>query len=134
IKDKTMQKKMDGLITEENLSVNASDKSYVNTELTLTSHFIQYILHNYEKGYVKRKEMERFIPRKKEDPLALADSIINKKHKDDKYYDDVNEGYGALKDQLKHYYDITKAGGWPVIPAAGKTSYKKGSSSPAIGV
>jgi L,D-transpeptidase YcbB len=134
LKDKDLQKKMDGLVMQEKLSVSASDKSVLNTELKLTHHFIKYMLGSYEKGYVKRKEMERFVPRKKEDPLALADSIINKKHKDDKYYDDVNEGYGALKNQLKQYYDITKAGGWPMIPAAGKTSYKKGSSSPAIGI
>src|SRR5689334_12950422 len=95
LRDKALQKRMDNLITEESLSVNGSDKNYINTELTLTSHFIQYILHNYEKGYVKRKEMERFIPRKKEDPLSLADSLINKKHKDDKYFENVNASYGG---------------------------------------
>ncbi|TMI70761.1 MAG: hypothetical protein E6H09_15120 [Bacteroidetes bacterium] len=131
LKDKTLQKKMDGLITEENLSVNASDKSYVNTELTLTSHFIQYILHNYEKGYVKRKEMERFIPRKKEDPLQVADSLINKKHKDDKYFEDVNASYKSLKEELKHYYTIAKQGGWPQIGKIGK-SLRKGAKSPEI--
>src|SRR5204863_269079 len=68
LKDKKLQKKMDRLITEDDLSVNASDKNYINTELTLTQHFIMYMLDNYEKGYVKRKEMERFIHRKKEDP------------------------------------------------------------------
>jgi murein L,D-transpeptidase YcbB/YkuD len=134
LKDKDLQKKMDALVMQEKLAVNGSDKSILNTELKLTHHFIRYMLGSYEKGYVKRKEMERFIPRKQEDPLALADSIITKKHKDDKYYDDVNESYGALKDQLKHYYDITKAGGWPMVPAGGKTSYKKGSSSPAIAI
>jgi L,D-transpeptidase YcbB len=131
LKDKDLQKKMDGLVMQEKLSVSGSDKSILNTELKLTHHFIRYMLGNYEKGYVKRKEMERFIPSKRVDPLLMADSIINKKHKDDKYYEDVNDVYGALKDQLKKYYDISKAGGWPAIPA-GKASYKKGSSSPAI--
>src|SRR5258706_1444863 len=125
LKDKALQKKMDNLITEETLSVSASDKSYINTELTLTSHFIQYILHNYEKGYVKRKEMERFIPRKKEDPLQLADSLINKKHKDDKYFEDVNTSYKGLRGQLDRYYAIAKNGGWPEIAMA-KKSFKKG--------
>src|SRR5687767_6059814 len=133
LKDKKLQKKMDRLIAEDELSVSASNKEFINTELTLTQHFIIYMLNNYEKGYVKRKEMERFIPRKKEDPLALADSLINKKHKDDRYYEDVNDVYGALKDQLKFYRDIVKNGGWPSVPA-GKTSYKKGASSPAIAV
>src|SRR5205085_6568484 len=58
LKDKSLQKKMDDLIAEDELSVSASDKSFLNTELILTEHFIMYMLHNYEKGFVKRKEME----------------------------------------------------------------------------
>jgi len=133
LKNKSLQKKMDDLITEDELSVNANDKSFINTELTLTQHFILYILHNYEKGYVKRKEMERFIPRKKENPLTLADSLINKKHKDDKYFEDINQSYKALKDQLSRYYDIAKKGGWPQINIS-KKKLKKGIASPEIAV
>src|SRR5436190_6323630 len=131
LKDKKLQKKMDRLITEYDLSVSASDKNYINTELTLTQHFIMYMLDNYEKGYVKRKEMERFIPRKKEDPIALADSLLNKKHKDDKYFEDVNESYKKLKDQLGNYLTIAKNGGWPQINSI-KKPLKKGMSSPDI--
>jgi murein L,D-transpeptidase YcbB/YkuD len=131
LKDKALQKKMDDLVSEESLTVSAADKSYTNTELTLTTHFIQYMLNNYEKGYVKRKEMERFIPRKKEDPMYLADSLINKKHKDDKYFEDVNASYKALKDHLSRYYQIVKAGGWPQITTTKKT-IKKGASGPDI--
>lgn len=131
LKNRTLQKKMDNLITEDDLSVGSKDKSYINTELTLTQHFILYILHNYEKGYVKRKEMERFIPRKKENPLELADSLINKKHKDDKYFDDVNPSYRALKEQLTKYYEIAKKGGWPQITTTQK-KLKKGAMSPEI--
>jgi hypothetical protein len=111
LKDKKLQKKMDRLIAEDELSVSAS-KDFINTELTLTQHFIMYMLNNYEKGYVKRKEMERFIPRKKEDPLALADSLVNKKHKDDKYFEDVNQSYKGLKDQLGRYLEIAINVGW----------------------
>src|SRR5204862_1063090 len=119
------------LLAEDDLSVSASDKTYLNTELTLTQHFILYMLHNYDKGYVKRKEMERFIPRKKEDALALADSLINKKHKDDKYFEDVNPTYKALKEQLATYEEIAKSGDWPQINTTKKT-LKKGISSPEI--
>jgi murein L,D-transpeptidase YcbB/YkuD len=133
LKDKALQKKMDNLVAEETLSVNAADKSYINTELTLTSHFIQYMINNYEKGIVKRKEMERFIPRKKEDPLELADSLINKKHKDDKYFEDVNPDYRGLKEQLRNYYTIVKQGGWPQINTTQK-SFKNGMSAPEIAV
>jgi murein L,D-transpeptidase YcbB/YkuD len=131
LKDKKLQKRMDNLIAEEELSISANDKNYLNTELTLTQHFISYMLSNYEKGYVKRKEMERFIPRKKENPIELADSLINKKHKDDKYFEDVNTSYKALKDQLGRYVDIAKKGGWPQVNAS-KKSYKKGVSAPEI--
>jgi murein L,D-transpeptidase YcbB/YkuD len=133
LKDKKLQKKMDRLIAEDELSVSASNKDYINTELTLTQHFIMYMLNNYEKGYVKRKEMERFIPRKKEGPIALADSLVNKKHKDDKYFEDVNESYKALKDQLDKYLAIAKSGGWPQVNAV-KKSLKKGISSPDIAI
>src|SRR6187551_1300042 len=131
LKDKKLQKKMDRLIAEDELSVNASNKDYINTELTLTQHFIMYMLSNYEKGYVKRKEMERFIPRKKEDPIALADSLVNKKHKDDKYFEDVNESYKVLKNQLGRYLTIARNGGWPQINSI-KKSLKKGVRSPDI--
>jgi murein L,D-transpeptidase YcbB/YkuD len=129
--NKTLQKTMDNLIAEEGLSVGANNKTYINTELTLTNHFIQYVTNQYEDGYVKRKEMERFIPRKKEDAMFLADSLLTKKHKDNKYFEDINESYKALKDQLARYYEIAKKGGWPFIPEDKKT-YKKGTSSPAI--
>ena len=128
---KTLQKTMDNLIAEEDLSVSAQNKTFINTELNLTNHFIQYVMNQYEDGYVKRKEMERFIPRKKEDAMYLADSLLTKKHKDNKYFEDINESYKALKDQLARYYDIAKKGGWPYISTDKKT-YKKGTSAPAI--
>ncbi|MGZ8538133.1 MAG: L,D-transpeptidase family protein [Flavisolibacter sp.] len=130
LRDKALQKRMDALIVEEKLSVSAT-ASYVNTELTLTQHFIQYMLNNYDKGYVKRKEMERFVPFKKTDPIFLADSLINKKHKDDKYFEDVHQPYALLKEQLIKYTAITKKGGWPQISTSKKT-FKVGTSDPAI--
>ena len=129
--DKALKKKMDNLITIDTLSVKGGDKSIINTELTLTEHLIEYSLKNYEKGYIKRKELEHFIPIKKQDALSLADSLLTKKHKDDKYYEDVNESYKSLKDQLQKYYDITKNGGWQPIVTSSKR-IKKGDSSPAI--
>ena len=98
--DKKLQKKMDALTAAENLSVRASDSSIVRTEFTLTEHFIQYMLQAYDDGYVKRKEMERFVPFKKVDAMQQADSLLNKKHKDDKYFEDVNNAYRGLKEQL----------------------------------
>jgi murein L,D-transpeptidase YcbB/YkuD len=133
LNDKALQKYMDNLIGEEDLSVTANNKNILNTEFKLTEHFILYALNNIEDGYLKRKEMERFIPRKKEDALYLADSLLTKKHKDEKYYGDVNESYGKLKAQLQKYYDVAKAGGWPAINVPAK-QFKEGTSSPAVPV
>jgi len=131
LNDKELQKRMNRLTTQENLSVSAKDKSFIGTELKLTQHFIQYVLNNFEKGYVKRKEMERFVPFKKQDPMKLADSLLTKKHNDNKYFEDVHQPYKKLKDYLGRYYNIAKQGGWQPINISGK-SLKAGASSPAV--
>jgi murein L,D-transpeptidase YcbB/YkuD len=132
LKNKTLQKRMDSYVEEaEGFNVSAKDKNIMNTELLLTQHFIVYSLNNFDDGYIKRKEMERFIPTKRQDALLLADSLITKKHKDNKYYEDVNNSYKLLKEKLKSYYDISKMGGWPVIPATVK-KLKPGTSSPEV--
>ena len=129
--NKSLQAKMDGLLTEDKLVINGKDKSMITTELQLTDHFIQYSLGNYEKGYLKRKELERFIPLKKEDAMELADSLLNKKHKDNKYYEDVNESYKLLKEELRKYVEIAKKGGWPQVNVDQK-KVKRGSSASGI--
>ncbi len=128
---KTLQKKMDRLIAEENLSVSSSDKSMQTTEMALTQHFIQYMMGAYENGYIKRKEMERFVPFKRRAALELADSLIKKKHKDDKYFEDANVRYAQLKDHLNRYYTLVANGGWQPISISGK-SLKKGATAPAV--
>lgn len=131
LNDKKLERRMDAYILEEELRPSATDQSILNTELTLTQHFIEHSLKNYEKGYIKRKELERFIPRKRQDAMYLADSLLNKKHKDDKYYEDVNEAYKKLKDQLGKYYAIQSKGGWQPIVTDEK-KLKTGMSSPVI--
>lgn len=132
LRNKPLEKQMNRLLGDT-LVVSASDKSFQQTELRLTESLMNYALKNFEKGYVKRKELERFIPAKKTDPIELADSLLSKKHKDNKYFEDINTSYKSLKDQLQKYYDIHKQGGWPLIPPMQKP-LKKGSSSPQITV
>ena len=131
IKDKPLQKKMDEIMADSNFVVNAADRSVENTELALTEHFIQFSLANYDQSYLKRKEMERFIPLKKIDPMEFADSLINKKHKDNKYFEDLNQAYKLLKEQLINYLNIAKAGGWPQVTIPPKR-VKKGYPSKEI--
>jgi murein L,D-transpeptidase YcbB/YkuD len=130
--DKALKRRIDNLTLEENLSVSASNKSFINTELQLTLLFLKYSLKNFQKGYVKRKELERFVPSKKQDALFLADSLLSKKHKDNKYFEDINEPYKKLKEQLARYTDIAKKGGWPMVNISGKKPLKQGESSPDI--
>lgn len=130
--NKTLKKRIDNLMLEEDLSISASNKSYVNTELQLTILFLRYSLKTFEKGYVKRKELERFIPRKKQDVIYLADSLLTKKHKDNKYFEDINEPYKKLKEQLTKYVEIARKGGWPKITNTGKKPLKEGITSPDI--
>lgn len=124
-------KQAEKYLDQEKVSVSTRDSLLLQTEFGFTEHFIRFINSTYEKGYVKRKEQEKFIPIKKADPLYLADSLLHKKHKDDKYYEDVNEMYAALKKKLETYYQIAKAGGWPVIPGI-KSSLKKETSHEVI--
>ena len=126
-----LKKIMDNLVTNDSISPSANNKTFINTEIQLTSQFIRHTLTAYEEDYVKRKEMERFVPAMKQDALYYADSLLKKKHKNDKYYEDVNPSYGLLKDQLAVYYDIQKNGGWPVI-SGNKKKYKKGMAAPEI--
>lgn len=130
-RDQNLKQKMDGLFAEEDLKVSAADQLFLQTELRLTRLFIEHGLEMYEKGYVKRKEMERFIPSKKVEEIYLADSLINKKHKDNKYFEDINEPYKKLKNSLAVYVQIAKTGGWPVVNYKGKV-LKTGSSDPAV--
>ncbi len=129
--DKRFEKQMDNLAADDELSISAADKNILNAELKMTQHFILYALNNIEDGYLKRKELERFIPRKKESAMYLADSLLTKKHKDNKYYEDVNESYKQLKLQLQEHVDIARLGGWPVIEAATK-QLKKGAQSSLV--
>lgn len=132
LKNKYLQSKMDDYSQEEEgFMVSSADKNIMSTEFLMTQHFIIYTLNNVEDGYVKRKEMERFIPRKKEDALLLADSLLTKKHKNNKYYEDINNAYKLLKLELAKYTAIAKQGGWPQVSIKAK-QIKKGTVSPEI--
>jgi murein L,D-transpeptidase YcbB/YkuD len=123
-------KQAERYLNQEKMTASTKDSSILNTEFGFTEHFIRFINSTYEKGYVKRKEQEKFIPIKKLDPVEMADSLLNKKHSDDKYYEQVNDMYGNLKKSLLLYHNLAKAGGWGTIPTA--KSIKKGESTAAI--
>jgi L,D-transpeptidase YcbB len=124
-------KRAEKLVNQENPAFRKGDSSQLDLEFAFTEHFIRYINSTYEKGYVKRKEQEKFIPIKRLDPVAMADSLLTKKHKDDKYYEQVNDLYAALKNNLQLYLDVTRAGGWTDISFT-KGTLKPGQSASVI--
>jgi murein L,D-transpeptidase YcbB/YkuD len=131
LKNKKLQKRMDSLITNDSL-VATADRSFTNTELTLTQHFVYYTQNNTEKGYVNREAIGQFIPVKKVDALSMADSIINKQDTANDF-EQSNEPYKLLKIQLGKFYSVAKQGGFPSIPT-GVKNLKKGVSSPTVTV
>ncbi len=110
-----LEKKMSRILIDETATVVASNKFYVKTEITLTQHFIKYILNNYQHGEIKRKEMERFVPIKKGETLYIADSIVSKKHKSNKYFADKNPAFKLLQNHLQKYLEFARKGGWQPI-------------------
>ncbi|HSV11508.1 MAG TPA: L,D-transpeptidase family protein [Hanamia sp.] len=131
-KENKLQQTIDNFKGTDNLTISNHNKSAIKTELQLTESLIEYSLTNFKKGYVKRKQLERFIPFKKENALQLADSLINDKQRDDKYYADINPSYKLLSGQLKKYVEIAKAGGWPAIDSLEKRKLKKNHRYPEI--
>ncbi len=131
VKSESLLKKMDNLVADDDENWKGREKNLTQTEIALTEHFIRFYMSNTEKGYIKRKEMERWVPYVTGDPIKLADSLVTKKHKDDKYYEDINPAYGNLKKFLGEYVAIYKKGGWPVVD--GKASaFKPGSSGAQV--
>jgi murein L,D-transpeptidase YcbB/YkuD len=127
-----LEKRMDELLADTNLTVSGNSKSIINTEINLTNRLINYSLTQFPQGFVKRKEVERFIPFIKQDPIKLADSLLNKKHNDDKYFSDINEPFKLLNEQLKKYVAIVKNGGWPAIGEINIKHFKMNDSSTQV--
>lgn len=132
IEDKTLTTSMHKVmaVDEENDWSN-KNKQLLPLELKLTDHFMRFFLRNTERDYLKRKELEVFVPAFKTDPLRFADSLVNKKQETDKYFDEVNKHYRELKDHLQRYLAIQKQGGWPTISSTAK-ELNKHKPSPAI--
>lgn len=123
--DKSLKEQMDSIIQRDTMQIAQADSNYVRTELMLTERLIRYS--GKGNGIINRNNLYSLVPRKKTDPMELADSILNKQ-KDSSLFAN-NKMYGAMKQQLAVYYNAAKNGGWQPISSAG---LKKGSASPAV--
>ncbi len=131
LKSEKLLKAMDRLVADDDIDWTGRDKKLIKTEIGLTEHFLRFHLSNTDKDYIKRKQMEQFVPFVKGNAIMLADSLVNKKNKDNKYYEDINPYFGNLKKQLVQYLSIHQQGGWPVITQKA-ASLKPGSKGPQI--
>jgi len=120
--DSLLQKRMDNYVADDDTATRwtAKDPVLLNTELKMTHHYIMFALLNYDKGFVERKELESFIPAKKENPDSLVNDLLDAENQDKIYYEGVNPSYKKLKEQLKKYVAIQKEGGWPKISVNAK--------------
>lgn len=115
-------------LTNDNDDINLNDPSILRTELELTDHFFRYAQSAFT-GSIDPKELGWYIPRKKIDAVELLDSLIQAKGRKLDDWAPVNPQYNRMKKELLHYYDIEKAGGWPIIDAREKKVYHKGDSA-----
>ncbi|HEV7332580.1 MAG TPA: L,D-transpeptidase family protein [Flavisolibacter sp.] len=103
-----------------------SDTALVQTELALTAHFVA--LATETKGPITADNFYWLVPRKRMDPMQLADSLLNKASDSSLWQN--NAQYAAMKNSLGTYYNAAKNGGWPTITST--TGLQKGAQSPAV--
>jgi L,D-transpeptidase YcbB len=122
---KGLKEQMDSLVQKDSVQINTTDSTIIQTELLLTRQLIKYASNN--NNLITKNNLYNIVPRKKTDPLQLADSLLNKQ-KDSSAFA-ANKSYSAMKQQLSVYYNAAKNGGWQPITGAG---LKKGVKSPAV--
>jgi murein L,D-transpeptidase YcbB/YkuD len=127
--DKALRNKMDTLLNMDTLIISRFDTSIASTELALTRAWLRFYSANRNKTQFANLAPEQAVPVKKENVLALADSILQ--YKTDTGFNKITSAYYLLKQQLQVYTSIAKQGGWlPVTP--GTKQLRKGAISPAI--
>lgn len=112
------------------MGTDYADSTNVNTEIMLTAQYFAYAK-NVWTG-LSEKEIQSnnwYIPRKKISYTVLLDSLLD--GKDLLNSPPIYRQYSLLKDQLKKYEEMKKAGGFNVIDDV-KKSLKKGDSSVII--
>lgn len=121
-----LAERMDTLLQQDSIIVDKNDSSFVQTELNLTQHLIQYASNNPQ--HINKEEIYYLVPAKKMDAMTYADSILNRE-KDSSLYAG-NKKYSSLKQQLSFYYNIAKNGGWDSVSV--NSNLKKGMKSPEV--
>jgi murein L,D-transpeptidase YcbB/YkuD len=125
IYDKDLHETIGALLEED---VNLHQNEMVHTELHLTNHFFDYSKYAFS-GRVNPEELQWHIPRKKVDPLALLDSLMNSQPGDLKSWAPQSKQYLALKSQLKKYESLQKKLNGSSIDLGNAKFFEEGDSS-----
>ncbi|HTE26563.1 L,D-transpeptidase family protein [Flavitalea sp.] len=125
---KSLDNKLDDILTRDSLTKISPDTRITKTELLLTWRFINYITRKYSKEVERNKAMVQMVPAQKAPALVMAEEVLSGKRND---LEEEPEDYKALKKVLGIYLDKAKAGGFPVIDGLKKTM-KKGDSTVVI--
>ncbi|MDQ6814935.1 MAG: hypothetical protein M3040_14460, partial [Bacteroidota bacterium] len=126
--DKQLHQKMD-LLAEEDTAIKSPNDEITKTELQLTEHFFKYAQYAYA-GKVNPEELQWHIRRKKVNVGSLLDSLIANKGENSERWEPVNKQYKLMSNELKHYSEIEKRGGWKdILQGNKKLSYKQGDTS-----
>ena len=132
--DSALIKQFERLAANEDLpkdtQFTATNNNILQTELKLTHHYVVYTLLNYDQGYLQKSDLEYFIPGKKQEPMAMADSLVQY-FRSAKYYGSVNKQYSMLKDYLVKYVDYKNNRNMPLVNAA-VVSLDAGSAGPEV--
>jgi murein L,D-transpeptidase YcbB/YkuD len=127
--DKALRNKMDTLLNLDTLSVSRFDTSFARTEMELTQAYLLFFAANRNKTLFGQMSPEKAIPVKKENVIALADSILQQTT--DTTFSKMTSPYYSLKKQLELYRGLARQGGWVPITGISK-QIKKGGNSPLV--
>ena len=128
--DKTLRKRMDTLLNLDTLTVRRFDTSLANTEIALTLAYLRFYHNHRDKLPFAKLSPEKLIPVKRENEIALADSIA-KQLPDSSSADAGVAQYALLKQKLQLYSSVAKQGGWQPLNIKSKR-LKKNVSSPDV--
>lgn len=119
--------------TLNKLIQNSSVKPDVDTELFLTNYYFFYVNKIFQGiDSIKMKELEWYLPRKKQSYVGYLDSLLVNPNLIEKKEQQISQYY-KLKEKLQKYRDIEKQGGWDLISIPSDfISIKPGDSSDVV--
>lgn len=120
--NKSLEYRLNALMTGEVDSISSSNANIVKTELQLTQRFIDYFRKAYPDADIV--QLEHFVPAQKEELLKKAAATIDSR----KNIFSSNTAYSSMVKFLNQYVDLAQKGGWDSLPVD-KKKYKKGDST-----